>query len=359
MKAASQSRNRYYSSFFIRLIHWEFWPFYIVYIPVYFYFLWLSVKSRSLFFFSACNPGVDTGGLFGESKWGVLEKVPSALIPKTVLVKSGTSIERIAEKLKAAGIEFPLIAKPDIGERGFLVEKIDDASSLDNYLSRFNVDFLLQEYVDYDYEYNVLFYKVPGEATGKITSVTVKQYMSVRGDGTSTVQELMQRDRNSILQVKRFRKSNPELLKLIPAKDMMLIIEPVGNHARGTKFFDGRGMVDKRMTESFTRIANQIPGMHIFRFDVKCKKPEDLYNGFFKIVELNGAGGEPTHIYESGYSLWKAWGDLLQQWNLIYKVSRFNHEHGVPYMSLREGMSRFRAYWRYKNKLSTLAAKKL
>ncbi len=339
------------SLFFIKLTNWEFWPFYIVYIPVYFYFLWLALKSRSLFFFSASNPGVDTGGLYGESKWDVLQKVPAYLIPKTILIKAGTPPQQISEMTKRAGITFPLIAKPDIGERGFLVEKIDDAPSLEIYLSRFRIDFLLQEYIDYDYEYNILFYKMPGESKGEISSVTTKKYMSVTGDGKSTVLELMEKDFHAVMQVERFKREKEQLMNAIPAAGETLRIEPIGNHARGAAFFDGRKMIDGRMTDAFDKIAAQIPDMNIFRFDVKCKNPEDLKAGLIKIVELNGAGGEPTHIYETGYPLLRAWGDLLRLWSIIYKVSKINHRNGIPFMSFNEGVVKFKAYASYKNKL--------
>lgn len=336
---------------YIKLTHWEFWPFYILYIPVFFYFIWLALKARSLLFFTASNPGVDTGGMFGESKWSVLQKVPPSLIPKTILVKPGAPFTHTLKRLENAGIKFPLIAKPDIGERGFLVEKIDDAASLEKYLSKFKVDFLLQEYVDYDHEYNVLYYKKPGEQKGKITSVTIKRYLSVTGDGGSTVRELMKMEMHAFLQVERFKKEKPHLMNYVPANGEMVRVEPIGNHVRGATFFDGRNMADERMTAAFDSIANQISGMNIFRFDVKCEKQEDVKSGKVKIVELNGSGGEPTHIYETGYPLWRAWGDLLHQWKIIDEVSRMNHGNGIPYMPLTEGVAKFRAYLNYKRQV--------
>src|SRR6185295_2734821 len=68
------------SPFITKLLYWEHWPFYIVYTPVYFYFIWLAVKSHSLLFFTASNPGVDTGGFYGESKISVLDKIPRQFV---------------------------------------------------------------------------------------------------------------------------------------------------------------------------------------------------------------------------------------------------------------------------------------
>ena len=177
--------------------------------------------------------------------------------------------------------------------------------------------------------------------------------MTVTGDGASTVQELMERDMHSIMQLKRFKTEKPALMKQIPEKGATLRIEPIGNHARGATFFDGRHLVDKQMLLTFNNIAKQIPDMFIFRFDAKCKTPQGLKTGeTLKFVEVNGAGGEPTHIYETGYSLLRAWGDLLHQWSVIYTVSSINHKNGVAYMSLSEGITKLKAYFDYKKKLS-------
>lgn len=292
--------------------------------------------------------------MFGESKWSVLQKVPPSLIPKTILIRAETPISQVLQSLETAGIQFPLIAKPDIGERGFLVEKMDDAASLEEYLSKFKVDFLLQDYVDYDHEYNILYYKKPGEQKGAITSVTVKRYLSVTGDGKSSVLELMSREMHAVLQVERFKKEKPQLMKFVPPDGEVVRVEPIGNHVRGATFFDGRNMADETMTSAFDNIASRISGMNIFRFDVKCKKPEDVKTGNVKIVELNGAGGEPTHIYETGYPLLRACGDLLRQWKIIDEVSRINHRNGIPYMPLAEGVAKLRAYLDYKKKLGEI-----
>jgi hypothetical protein len=57
-----------YLNFMTRLTQWEYWPFEVIYLPIFVYWLWLSVKARSLFFFSAANPSIENGGMLGESK---------------------------------------------------------------------------------------------------------------------------------------------------------------------------------------------------------------------------------------------------------------------------------------------------
>jgi hypothetical protein len=52
-------------------------------------------------------------------------------------------------------------------------------------------------------------------------------------------------------------------------------------------------------------------------------------------VELNGVGAEPAHIYDPNYKLTRAWMDLINQWRMVYKISKYNHRYGVPYMTTK------------------------
>src|SRR5688500_18899817 len=99
------------SNFFIRLKSWEYWPFGIIQLPVFVYFFWLSLRARSPLFFSASNPGIVMGGMFGESKFEVLEKVPARYKPITLLIKGGAKKEEVIKIIRQANIQYPLIFK--------------------------------------------------------------------------------------------------------------------------------------------------------------------------------------------------------------------------------------------------------
>jgi hypothetical protein len=60
-------------NFKTKLFHWEFWPFGIIQLPLFFLWIWYALKERSLFYFSASNPSIPTGGMMGESKYEVLQ----------------------------------------------------------------------------------------------------------------------------------------------------------------------------------------------------------------------------------------------------------------------------------------------
>ena len=137
----SKSPNLFFwqSNFFIKLMHWEYWPSFVVYAPAAFFYLYFAIRSRRLFYFTPVNPVIETGGVFGESKINILNRIPAEVLPKTVFIaKEHQTPTYIINAGKKAGITFPFIAKPDVGERGFLVEIIKNEAALVDYLKNIN-----------------------------------------------------------------------------------------------------------------------------------------------------------------------------------------------------------------------------
>lgn len=337
------------SNFLIKLSNWEYWPFEIIYAPVFIYWLYLSIKARSLFFFSAANPGIETGGLIGESKIKILQKVPKQYLPKTIYVPHGEAIDTVVNGLNSVNIDFPLIAKPNIGSRGFLVKKIIDISELKNYLGQQNVDFLLQEFIDYPMELSILYYRFPNELTGSISSVTIKRYLTVKGDGQSTVMQLIKRYDRAKLQLDTLRISHKGIMDQVPGKDEIIELVPFGNHCRGAAFFNGSHLIDENLIATFDRISHQLDGIYYGRYDIKCSDIDSLRRGkYFKILEINGVGAEPAHIYDPDYHLFQAFKDILRQWKIIYQISMFNRRQGTNFMSLPEAYQTLTSLFAYR-----------
>ncbi len=337
------------SNWYTRMFHWEYWPYPLIYAPIFFYWLYLSFKARAFMFFSAANPGIEFGGLLGESKMDILKKIPEMYLPKTLYVKPEESLASIDIKRRENGMIFPLIVKPDVGERGFLVEKVYNIHSLETYRKNFPTKLLLQEFVDYPEEVSILYYRFPYESSGCITSVTLKKYLSVKGDGHSSLRELILGYPRAKLQLGRLEKDSHLDLGKIPQKGEVVELVPIGNHSRGTTFFNGNHLIDEMLVRTFDRISRELDGIYFGRFDIKCKSFEDLKKGrHFKILEINGVKSEPTHIYEPGFSIFEAYRVLFHHWNIIYKLSMENINRGVDILSFREGIARYRASITYK-----------
>src|SRR3954470_4803374 len=82
-------RKLLYHPFLIRLFHWEYWPFNVVYGPILFSWLLLCLRARSFFFFNTSNPTIKNGGFLLESKKEIYEIIPAKLYPRTVFFKVG------------------------------------------------------------------------------------------------------------------------------------------------------------------------------------------------------------------------------------------------------------------------------
>ncbi|MTI28516.1 hypothetical protein [Fulvivirga kasyanovii] len=330
------------SNFLIRVRSWEYWPFEVVYLPIFGYWAWLSIKARSMFFFTASNPGIENGGLLGESKFKILTKIPDDLVPKTLYFPARTSTDEMVEKMADHAISFPVICKPDIGERGWRVEKVTDKASLNAYSSNSTTGFILQEYVDLPVEAGIFYYRHPQESRGKVSSVVLKEMLQVTGNGKDTLKTLiLANDRAKLqwntLQIK-FKDELETTLKPGEVKELVSI----GNHCKGTKFLNGNHLICNELERTFDSICNQIDGFFYGRFDLRAASLQDIKAGKVKIMELNGAGAEPSHIYHPGFSLREGYRVLFHHWKVLYQISEANHKLGVPYLSVKQGWSEYK-----------------
>ncbi|MDH4058107.1 MAG: hypothetical protein OEU76_05055 [Cyclobacteriaceae bacterium] len=333
-------------NFFIRLRSWEYWPFWVVQFPLLLYWLWLSIRSRSLLFFSASNPSIVMGGMLGESKYGVLKRVPPQLIPRTIFVEKPLTADQVVLLLKKNELDFPLIFKPDIGERGFMVKRIFSVSDVAKYVKEIKGSFLIQELIDLPVECGVFYTRFPDQPQGKVTSLVFKEMLSVTGDGHSTVQQLILNYERAKLQWERLRLSHDHALeKVLPTGDS-LELNSIGNHCLGTKFLNGNEYINDELSTVIDSICKQIGGYYFGRIDLRCASLEDLHKGNVKIMEVNGCGAEPGHIYQPGFSLLAAYGVLFGHWKNIFLISEQNKKLGHTYPSLMEGVRIFKEFRR-------------
>ena len=277
------------------------------------------------------------GGMLGESKYDVLSMVPNEYKPKTLLVRRPTSKEEILNIIQIAHLQFPLIFKPDIGERGYMVKRIFNENDIVQYIEKLRGDFLIQELVDLPIECGVFYTRLPNEKEGKVTSVVLKEMLTVTGNGKSTLKELILDKPRAKLQWEVLKDRHAEKLDKLIEKDVVIELNLIGNHCLGTKFLSGEHLINDRLSKAFDLISKQINDFYFGRYDLRCASIEDLYLGKVKIMELNGCGAEPAHIYHPGFSLWKALRVLFTHWQNLYIISVQNHNRGVAYMPISEG----------------------
>ena len=239
-----------------------------------------------------------------ESKKEIYDLIPQQYYPKTELIKEGTSLEEVLETISKTKINYPLIVKPDIGLRGLGVKKIISAIDLKEYVAKANFDYVVQDLIPYENEVGIFYVRYPHEKRGIITGLVSKEFLIITGNGFSTVEELIKENPRYELQLKALKKEyGKKMLEIIPKEEKLNLV-PYGNHARGAKFIDGSHWINPKLSKTINEMCLQIPGFYFGRLDIMYNTIEELENGLnFAIVELNGAGSEPTHIYDPRHSL--------------------------------------------------------
>jgi len=330
-------------SFFIRLFHWEYWSFGAVYGWVYPVWVLLAIRARSFFFFAASNPKIRNGGFLCESKKDIHNIMDKCLYPLTLHFDTGTSADDVVKKLKESGFDYPLIGKPDTGGRGRGVKLLENEEQCIEYVNSALVDFHIQQFVSYENEVGVFYYRLPGEQKGRITGIVRKEFLTVTGNGISSIRELIMNDNRAVLQMSSLQNLyGTELDVVLPAGEKKLLV-PYGNHARGSKFLDDSHLADQHLTEVLNNICSAIDEFYFGRLDIKFDNWEDFKNGRkFSVIEVNGAGAEPTHMYDPRHSIFFAWKEIVRHWLILNRVSRMNHKRGVKYLTVKQGLKMFR-----------------
>lgn len=338
--------------FFHKLLHWEYWPMHILYVPIYFQWAYYALKTRTIFFFNTCNPSIKNGGFVMESKKEIYDLIPRKYYPATALIKDGTSFSTVLETITERQLSYPLIVKPDIGLRGSAVKKIHNEAELKAYHDKVNFDYLVQDLIPYANEIGIFFVRYPNEKKGKITGIVGKEFLIVTGDGQSTIENLIKRDPRHELQLKVLQKEYGAALQTVLKPGEQRNLVPYGNHIRGAKFLDFSNRITPQLTEVINEMCLQIPEFYFGRLDLMYDSFEELEQGKnFAVVELNGAASEPTHIYDPKHTVFFAWKELSRHIRYMYEISAANHQRGIPYLDHQSGMCEYRLHLQQSRKI--------
>jgi len=313
----------------MKKLSFEFWPTWLLYLPVVLAgpYWWFRYKSFSVA--ALANPGFYLGGIKNDNKFSILEPIPSRFKPKTMGVAKNAKLTDVLADMELHQIYFPCIIKPQYGERGKGVEKLDSLIDLNAYLQQSILPLMIQEYIDWPEEFGVMWYQIPGKSYG-ISSLVRKSFLSIVGDGKSSFKSLLEKEGRARERQEYLLGKYQQQLDSVPKLGEKVVLEPIGNHCRGTVFLDAANCISDELIKAIHNIAASIPGFYLGRFDVKSTSLEDLMAGKnIKIMELNGITSEPAHIYHPGRGALKGWRDLLAHWNLVFKIGALNRTTGL------------------------------
>jgi len=320
-----------------RIAHWETWPWLVKYIPMIPFWIIHCIRARSWWFFTAANPRLTFGGYEGENKMEMYKLLPEGTYPKTSLIQPLMSTSAVEAQIRANGLNFPLAVKPDVGRMGLMFRKINSLSALRKYHRQMKVEYIIQEYIAYPLEVSVFYYRFPNEEKGTITGFVRKDCLSVTGDGISSLYKLMLQYPRVQFRLEEMKiKHTSNLDHVIPLGQNYVLCDAL-NLSRGGKLVSLEYEKNSEMLAVFDALSYS-GNFYYGRYDIKCLSIDDLKKGKnFSILEFNGSGAEPHHVYGNGNTLLKAIKILLEHWNILRRISVLNHKKGIPYWSFREG----------------------
>jgi hypothetical protein len=325
--------NRFWEAVF----NWELWPFELRYALISPVWAWYCIRSGSVWFFTPSNPKITFGGFEGEGKQEMYALLPQHLYPKTLFIAPDEPFEHVQKRVAAAGFTYPFCTKPDVGMKGLLFRKLDTEAQFQTYHSLMPVNYMVQELVQYPLEVSVFYYRHPQQQRGVITGFTQKELMEVVGDGKHTVLQLIQAHPAAKHREGELRLKHADQLEAILPAGERYPLTYAANLNRGARFINLQHLVDEKLVAVFDTLS-QPAQFYYGRYDIKCRSIEDLKKGeHFSILEFNGSGAEPNHVYQTGCSLFTALGVWLRHWKVLYQISKYNDAHGVPYWPFKKG----------------------
>ena len=266
------------------------------------------------------------------------DQLPPGSYPNTTYIMHDLPFEEVKGRLITHHFSYPFIVKPDIGMKGILFRKIENEEQLRKYHDRIPVEYIIQELIEMPIEVSVFYYRHPTQQKGTISGFIQKELLEVHGDGRSTLWELILQHPRAKLRLEEMRHRHEHRLDRVLPAGQHFYLSYAGNHNRGARFINLIDQVDEKLLKVFDDLSHYTDKFYYGRYDIKCNSIEDLKNGqHYSILEFNGCGAEPNHIYDAGLSIWQAYREILKHWKVLYAISKHNHKNGTPYWSFERG----------------------
>lgn len=281
---------------FCKVLNYEYWPSYVWHVLALPIHIYNSIRCKSLIYFTAVNPSFGkTGGFVGDFKSQIQKYLPKTYMLKEKIVKD---VEELEQEMKSLGLSFPVVLKPDAGERGEGVEIIYNLEQAKVYLKKpRKYQTLLQEFANFESEFGVFVYNHPHNGW-QISGVNTKRPFVLLGNGKDSLSTLIRANCRYKQQLDRLSQKGEIDLSFVPKEGEYVQVEKILNHRYGTEFINCSELINDRFKSVIIGICSQIPGFDYGRFDLKANCFEDIEQHRFKIIELNGAAAEPTIIYD-------------------------------------------------------------
>jgi len=342
-----------------RIFQPEFWPVWVFYAPLVPWLCCLSIRHRSATVFTCANPGIPNGGgVVGEAKSRICEGFARGNAPVLESLQipalndddddedrvAARRAELLTSAMDAPGSglgEFPVVLKPEAGQRGFGVKIVPNAEAAREYFLACPGIVIAQRYDPGPCEFGLFWArdmdareKPMDKRSGFVFSITRKQFPVIKGDGESTIEQLIWRNKRYRMQGHIFQKRHEANRDIVLEKGQSYQLARAGNHAQGTMFLDGADLITPELSAWAERVMQSYrdPGGRIDfgRMDVRCPSEADFKAGRnISIVECNGTFSESTNLYDPNRSLRFMYRTLFRQWTLLYRIGAARRREGA------------------------------
>lgn len=295
------------------------------------------IRGRHPAWFTAVNPQWYLGGFVGEPKIEIQHTFQDHedLFPKTLFLPQNTTlseaIPRIQDFIQKYSLTYPLMFKPNVGEKGNGIIKIKQEAQWKEILKEpLKADFLVQEFINLPCELGVFVIRNPKTQKPYIFSITHKTILSVRGDGKNTLKTLIEAHPRAWLMRRFFLEKHAHNLEMILSHDEVYEIGDLGNHCKGALFEDGEIYHTPALYEFVCMVCEKNPNFHYGRIDVKMDSLTQPVQ--FKLIEVNGTTSESTNMYDPRYTLLDAYRISFKHWSAQADIARHNIKGGIEPM---------------------------
>lgn len=319
-------------------------------VPLVAHWLWLTLRHGSATLPSVVNPGIECGGLVGESKAAYLEQIDADFAPHVAPWRRVPPGDDPVWVRRTLNCPFPLIAKPDVGWCGFGVRRIDGEDELLAYAAAFpkQSTFILQRLVAAPLEAGLFYVREYQAGTGRLLSITLRHTPSVLGDGLRDVRTLIGADRRLRRQAKHFLSAlRPEQLGRVLACGEQQALTTVASLRVGARYEDISWCITDALQAKVDAIARSMDRFHWGRFDVRFGSMAELRDGVFEIIEVNGAGSEAINFWDPSIPLFTSFRGVFAQQVKLFRLGATMRRCGhVPI-----GLVGLAQAWRHQRRL--------
>lgn len=311
-------------------------PKWLICVPLTCQWLWLSLRHGSCTLPSVVNPAITAGGLVGEGKLEYFQTMGPVALAATASHCAlppalRESMPAVRQAMARADIDFPLIAKPDLGMCGYGVRLIADEQALGRYFDGFPTRemVVLQQYLPWDGEAGIFYARHPHQRQGRILGLALRHYPSVTGDGVMTIAQLMAADPRAQRLLGRVDHEFSKDTHAVPALGQVVRLATVGSTRVGGLYRDGARWITPALTAAVDNIAQDMTGFYAGRFDVRFASLPELGQGrAFKTMEVNGAGSEAIQAWDPDMPLLRAFRTIFAKQAVLFSIGAANRRRG-------------------------------